>query len=598
MTKKPYFANGKAILIDLSRDGLLTESGVATLRDRYMTAEEVSPQEAFARAACAFATDAAHAQRIYDYASRLWFMYSTPILSNGGTKRGQPISCFLNYVPDSRKGLTDHYTENAWLGSVGGGVGGYWGGIRTNGISTSGGSASSGAVPFMKVVDSEVLAFAQGITRRMSYAAYLDISHPEIEEFIEFRKPTGGDANRKCLNLHHGINITDDFMAIIEECSTGKRTDDSWQLIDPHSKKIVKVVSARELWQRILETRVQTGEPYLHFIDASNRALPDSQKKLGLKVQQSNLCSEITLPTDEERTAVCCLSSVNLDTWEQWKNDKRFIADLVEFLDNVLEDFIQNAPEALHKAKFSAMRERSIGIGQMGFHALLQSKYIPFESPMATGLNRRISAHIKAQAEIASEALAMIRGPAPDDLEGKRRNMHLLAIAPNASSGIICGGTSPSIEPYRANAYTQKTKTGSFLIKNKFLEKVLDESGHNTPEVWSSIITSGGSVQHLDFLTDYEKEVFKTAKEIDQRWIVDHAADRQANVCQAQSVNLFVAADIDIPTLHHLHVRAWKKGLKSLYYLRSEAIRRAEVVSQRISREALKDFEGCLSCEG
>ena len=593
-----YSANGFTIQLDLSRDELLTEFGVATLKDRYMTDEESSPQEAFARAACAFASDASHAQRLYDYASQLWFMFSTPILSNGGTKRGMPISCFLNYVPDSRGGLTDHYTENAWLSSMGGGIGGYWGAVRTNGIATSGGSKSSGAIPFMKVVDSEVLAFAQGVTRRASYAAYLDITHPEIEEFLELRKPTGGDANRKCLNLHQGVNITDAFMRTIEGCTNGTIKDDSWYLIDPHTKEIVKTVSARELWQRLLGIRVQQGEPYLHFIDTSNRALPVIQQVLGLRVNQSNLCSEITLATNEERTAVCCLSSVNLEKWDDWRSCEMFIPDLVEMLDNVLEFFIQNAPVALSKAVYSAMRERSIGIGAMGFHALLQSKRMPFQSVLATALNRRIFQHIKAAATKHTKHLANVRGEAPDAVGTGVRNLHLLSIAPNASSSIICGGTSPSIEPFRANAYTQKTKTGTFLVKNKFLEELLQEKGQNTSEVWSSIITSRGSVQHLDFLTDYEKEVYKTALEIDQRWLVDHAADRQAFVCQAQSVNLFLPADVSIPELHFLHLRAWKKGLKSLYYLRSEAIKRAENVSMKINREALKDYEGCLSCEG
>lgn len=593
-----YTANGFTIQIVPERDALLTEFGITTLRDRYMTDDETSPQQAFARAACAYASDEAHAQRLYDYASKLWFMFSTPILSNGGTKRGMPISCFLNFVPDSRGGLTDHYTENAWLSSMGGGIGGYWGAVRTNGVSTSGGSKSSGAIPFMKVVDSEVLAFAQGVTRRASYAAYLDISHPEIEEFLELRKPTGGDANRKCTNLHHGVNLSDAFMKIIEGCANGTLKDDSWELIDPHTKKAVKTVSARELWQRLLEIRVQQGEPYLHFIDTSNRFLPEAQKTLGLRVNHSNLCSEITLPTDEERTAVCCLSSVNLERWDEWQTDPKFIPDLVEMLDNVLTYFIENAPKALSKAVYSAMRERSIGIGAMGFHALLQSKCLSFESPMAVGLNRRIFSHIKEAALAHSKLLVATRGEAPDAQGLGVRNMHLLSIAPNASSSIICGGTSPSIEPFRANAYTQKTKTGTFLVKNGYLEKLLETKGQNTPEVWSSIITNRGSVQHLECLDEYEKDVFKTALEIDQRWLVDHAADRQQYVCQAQSVNLFLPADVSIPELHHLHLRAWKKGLKSLYYLRSEAIKRAENVSMKITREALKDYEGCLSCEG
>ena len=580
------------VKIDYSRDSLLTPFGITTLADRYFTDGEKSSQDAFARAAEAFSDSPEMAQRIYDYASKLWFMFSTPILSNGGTKRGMPISCFLNFVPDSRGGLTGHYTENAWLSSMGGGIGGYWGRVRSNGVNTSGGSRSSGAIPFLKVVDAEVLAFAQGVTRRASYAAYLDISHPEIEEFLEMRKPSGGDANRRCLNLHHGVNITDAFMVAVE-----RGTD--WDLIDPHSKVVVRTLPARDLWQRLLDMRMQTGEPYIHFIDASNRALPESQKQLGLAVHQSNLCSEITLPTNDERTAVCCLSSVNLATWDEWKDDPQFIKDLVRFLDNVLSYFIENAPPELSKAVYSASQERSIGLGAMGFHALLQSYGLAFDSPMAVGINHKIFKHIKEQASRATRELAGERGAAPDSsLSDPVRNMHLMAIAPNASSSIICGDTSPSIEPYRANAYTAKTKTGSFLVKNPYLTKVLAEMGKDTHEVWSSIITNGGSVQHLQFLDETQKGVFKTAIEIDQRWIVDHAAERQEYICQAQSVNVFLPANADVTLLHHVHFRAWKKGLKSLYYLRSEAIRRAETVSTKIARSALNDYEGCLSCEG
>lgn len=580
------------VKVDYSRDNLLTPFGIATLTDRYLTDGEKSPQDAFARAAEAFSDTPEMAQRIYDYASKLWFMFSTPILSNGGTKRGMPISCFLNYVPDSRGGLTDHYAENAWLSSMGGGIGGYWGDVRSNGVSTSGGSRSSGAIPFMKVVDAEVLAFAQGVTRRASYAAYMDISHPEIEEFLEMRKPSGGDANRRCLNLHHGVNISDDFMQKVAEGLL-------WDLIDPHSKRVTRQVPARELWQKLLELRMSTGEPYIHFIDASNRALPKSQKALGLKVRQSNLCSEITLPTNEERTAVCCLSSVNLATYDQWKTHPTFIADLVRFLDNVLEYFIDNAPKELAKAAYSASQERSIGIGAMGFHSLLQAKGLPFDSPMAVGLNKQIFETIKGKALEATRQLALERGAAPDsDPLDPVRNMHLLAIAPNASSSIICGETSPSIEPYRANAYTQKTKTGSFLVQNPNLQKVLAKLDKDTPAVWSSIVTSGGSVQHLDFLDQNQKDTFKTALEIDQRWLVDHASDRTPFICQSQSVNLFLPADAHVTLLHHLHFRAWKKGLKSLYYLRSEAIRRAESISTKIERTALNDYESCISCEG
>lgn len=605
--------------IDLSRDELLTPFGIATLKDRYLLPEETSPQEAFMRAATAFGDNPEHAQRLYDYVSKGYFMFATPVLSNApkrlrwGTefklnfvsecyeakKRGLPISCFLNFVPDSRKGLTEHYTENAWLSSIGGGVGGYWGAIRSNGIDTSGGSRSSGMIPFMKVVDAEVLAFAQGVTRRASYAAYADISHPEIVEFLEIRKPTGGDANRKCLNLHNAVNIPDSFMQIIENCMKDPTADDSWPLVDPHTKRVVQVVSAKELWQRILELRVQTGEPYMHFIDTTNRALPRAQREAGLWVHQSNLCSEITLPTNEDRTAVCCLSSVNLELFDEWSKLPLFVEDLVRMLDNVLEYFIANAPDDIYKAKFSASMERSIGLGAMGYHSLLQKKSIPFESAMATSVNRQVFSHIKRKAEAATVKLAQERGACPDAGGEMRRNMHLLSIAPNASSSILCGGTSPAIEPHRANAFTHKTQSGSWLVKNKYLEEVLEAHGMNDEDTWSSIITNRGSVQHLDFLSQDEKDVFKTAMELDQRWLIEHAHHRQEYICQAQSLNLFLPADVDIAYLHHVHFRAWKAGLKTLYYLRSEAIKRADNVSVKLDKAVLKDTDNvCLSCEG
>lgn len=593
--------------IDLSRDALLSPFTIKTLEDRYFLPGETSPQEAFARAAKAFSSNPAHAQRIYDYASKLWFMFSTPILSNGGSGRGMPISCFLNYVPDSREGLADHYREDIFLSSMGGGVGGYWGHIRSNGTHTSKGSSSSGSIPFMKVVDSVMLGFSQGKTRRGSYAAYQDISHPEIEEFLEMRKPTGGDPDRKCLNLHHGVNITDAFMRKIEALTDGTSTDDSWDLIDPHSGKITATVSARALWEKILTLRMETGEPYLHFIDRSNEHLPQFMKDKGLQIHQSNLCSEITLPTSADRTAVCCLSSVNLEKYDEWKDNGNFIWDIIEFLDNVLQYFIDNGGPEVQRAVFSASQERSLGLGAMGFHSFLQAKGIPFESAMAVSWNRKIFKLIKERALEATKWLAQERAPAPDSvfpvkhpqqIGDRVRNTHLLAIAPNASSSIICGETSPSIEPRRANCYTHKTISGSFFVKNKFLEAVLETHGKNTQETWSSIIAQGGSVQHLDFLSDDEKAVFKTAIEIDQRWLIDHAADRQEYICQAQSLNLFLPPDIDIPTLHHLHMRAWKKGLKSLYYLRSETLYRAETVSTKIERNKLNDYETCLSCEG
>ena len=467
------------IKIDYSKDSMLTEFSKQTLKDRYMVGDEKSPQEAFARAAEAFADDEDHAQRIYDYASNLWFMFATPILSNGGTKRGLPISCFLNYIEDSREGITGHYTENAYLSSMGGGIGGGWSDVRSQGTKTSKGSESTGVLPFMKVVDAEMLAFSQGVTRRGSYAAYLHMSHPEIEEFLDVRKPTGGDTNRKCTNLHHGVVIPDKFMEIIHKATKEQNFDDSWELVDPHSGEVKKVVSARTLWVKLLQNRMETGEPYLMFEDAVQSDLPEFQKKKGLKVNHSNLCSEITLATNEERTAVCCLSSVNLEYYDEWKNHPAFIPDLIRFLDNVLTHFIENAPDELERAKYSASRERSIGMGTMGFHAYLQKNNIPFEGMVASGVNMQIFNKIKSEAMIETKRMAVERGACPDDDTCSVRNAHLLAIAPNASSSIICGNTSPSVEPYRANAFTQKTKSGSYLMKNKFLEEVLEKYKSN-----------------------------------------------------------------------------------------------------------------------
>jgi len=583
-------------MIDYDRDELLTDFGKTTLKDRYLLPDETSPQDGFMRAAKAFSDNDEMAERIYNYASKLWFMFSTPILSNGGTNRGMPISCFLNYVGDSREGLTGHYTENAWLASIGGGIGGYWGHVRSDGVSTSGGSQSSGSIPFLHVVDSEIMAFSQGKTRRGSYAAYMDISHPEIIEFLEMRKPSGGDIHRKCLNLHHAINISDEFMHLIEKCIAEPTYDDSWDLIDPHTNKVVRTVSARELWQKILEIRVATGEPYISFIDTIYEGMPETQKKLGLNVHHSNLCTEITLPTDEHRTAVCCLSSVNLEKFDEWKNNNLFISDLVRFLDNALTYFIDNAPDSVFRAKFSAANERSIGLGAMGFHAYLQSKGIPFEGALAKSMNLKIFKHIKEQAVAESKRLGIKRGEAPD-MEGTgMRNAHLLAIAPNASSSIICGTTSPSIEPFRANAYVQKTMSGSFLVKNKYLEKLLDKKGINTDKTWTSILANRGSVLHLKELSDYEKDTFKTAIEINQQWVIEHASDRQNFICQAQSVNVFVPADVNVKELHDIHMLAWKRKLKTLYYCRSEAIKRAELLSKKIERTIIPEAD-CLACE-
>ena len=587
-----------SVKIDYSKDSLLDEFALATLRDRYMVAGENSPQEAFARAAEAFADDENHAQRLYDYVSNLWFMFATPILSNGGTSRGLPISCFLNYVDDSREGITEHYVENAFLSSFGGGIGGTWSDVRSQGTPTSKGSESTGVIPFVKVVDAEMLAFSQGVTRRGSYAAYLHISHPEIEEFLDVRKPTGGDVNRKSTNLHHGVVVPDAFMERIWSATKYDNFDDSWDLVDPHTGVTRKRVSARTLWVKLLQNRMETGEPYIMFEDAIDAELPDFQKDKGLKVNHSNLCSEITLATNDERTAVCCLSSVNLEYYDDWKDRPAFIPDLIRMLDNVLTDFINRAPEPLRKAKFSAMRERSLGLGAMGFHAYLQKNNIPVESAQATGANLRMFSHIKEDASITTRKLAVEKGACPDDDTCTVRNAHLLAIAPNASSSIICGNTSPSIEPFRANAFNQKTKSGSNLMKNKFLEEVLKSYNKNDDETWKSIVTQKGSVQHLDFLNEWERNVFKTAVEINQAWLIDHAAHRQEYICQSQSLNLFFPPDVNKSDLHNAHMLAWARNLKTLYYLRSEAISRADIVSDLVKREILFEQSDCLACEG
>lgn len=589
------------VQVDYRRDRYLSEFSKKTLQDRYLIDGEISPQDAFARAAKAFANDEEHAQRLYDYASKLWFMFSTPILSNGGTSRGLPISCFLNYVEDSRLGITGHYTENAFLSSVGGGVGGCWNGVRSVGSKTSNGSESTGVIPFMKVVDAEMLAFSQGVTRRGSYAAYLDMSHPEIEEFLDVRKPTGGDINRKSVNLHHGVVIPDAFMELIERATREEGFDDSWDLIDPHSGRVTKTISAKTLWVKLIQNRVETGEPYLMFGDTVQNALPECQKEKGFKVHHSNLCSEITLVTNEERTAVCCLSSVNLEEFDEWQHHPHFIADLVAMLDNVITYFVENAPSELWRAALSAKQERSIGLGAMGFHAYLQRHHLPFEGAMAKSANMRMFRHIKTEAVNATRKLAEERGEAPDAEGYGVRNVHLLAVAPNASSSIICGNTSPSIEPYRANAFTQKTKSGSSLQKNEYLEHILQELGEDDDEVWKSIITKGGSVQHLDFLDEYTKDVFKTAVEIDQRWVIDFAADRQEYICQSQSLNVFFPANVSKQELHAIHMMAWKKKVKTLYYLRSEAYKRAENVSDEALRQYIFesiDENACLACEG
>ena len=590
--------------VDHSRDALLTEFGKETLRDRYLLPGE-SFQDLFVRVASAYADDQAHAQRIYDYISKLWFMPATPVLSNGGTGRGLPISCFLNSVPDSLNGIVDTWNENVWLASRGGGIGTYWGSVRGIGEPVGLNGKTSGIIPFVRVMDSLTLAISQGSLRRGSAACYLDISHPEIEEFLEIRKPSG-DFNRKALNLHHGVLIPDAFMEAV-------RNGEEWSLKSPKDGSERAKVDARALFQKLVETRLATGEPYIVFSDHVNSNMPKHHRDLGLKVSTSNLCSEITLPTGKdhlgnERTAVCCLSSLNMETWDQWKDDKNLIEDVMRFLDNVLQDYIDRAEPGMEKAAYSASRERSVGLGVMGFHSFLQARGIPFEGAMAKSWNLRMFKHIKSQVDQASMALAVERGPCPDaaDMGVMERFSCKMAIAPTASISIICGGTSACIEPIPANIYTHKTLSGSFSVKNPYLEKLLSEKSKNSDAVWNSILEQGGSVQHLDFLSPEEKDVYKTSFEIDQRWLLELAGDRTPYIDQAQSLNLFIPADVEKWDLLMLHFRAWELGIKSLYYLRSKSVQRAgfaggveadNTIDLREIQVESKDYDECLACQ-
>lgn len=612
-------ANKPRVKKDDANSSKLTDFGKAVLQDRYLLPGETY-QDLFARVAEMYGDDIAHSQRIYNYISNLWFMPATPVLSNGGTERGLPISCFLNETPDSLEGIVDLWTENVWLAARGGGIGSYWGNLRSIGEKVKGNGKTSGVIPFLRVQDSLTLAISQGSLRRGSSAVYLQISHPEIEEFVELRRPTGGDPNRKALNIHHGVVITDDFMMAVQN-------DSPWELKSPKDGRVVSVVNARELWIRLLTTRIETGEPYLLFIDNVNKAVPAHHKKLGLNVKMSNLCSEITLATGtdhlgKERTAVCCLSSLNLEHYDEWKTNPLFIKDVMRFLDNVLQDFIDNAPDSMRKAKYSAMRERSVGLGVMGFHSYLQGKMIPIESVMAKVWNKQIFEHIRRECDEASQELAEERGACPDAKEVgiMERFTNKIAIAPTASISIICGNSSPGIEPYAANSFTQKTLTGSFTVRNKHVKKILADKGLDNDDVWSSISMNEGSVQHLEFLSQDEKDVFKTAQEIDQRWLIEHAADRTNFICQAQSVNLFFPGDVHKKYLHEVHWNAWKKGVKSLYYCRSTSIQRAEKTHEsEIGRKQLEmqlqpasdkkaskqntkvtpkpNYEECLACQ-
>lgn len=591
---------------DYSRDALFDELGLKRLRESYMRDDEPSPQDRFAFVSQAFATDEAHAQRLYDYASTHWLSYSTPILSFGRNKHGLPISCYLNYLADTSEGLVDNLSETNWLSMMGGGVGIH---VGIRGCDDK----SAGVMPHLKVYDASSLAYKQGTTRRGSYAAYLDISHPDIVQFLEMRKPTG-DQNMRTLNLNHGVNITDKFMQLIEQCMLDPTVDDSWELVQPHNGKVAEVVSAKALWMKLLELRMQTGEPYLWFIDRANEGLPEYQKKLGLKNRGSNLCGEVSLATSAERTAVCCLSSVNLEYFDEWKNNTQFIPDVLEMLDNVIEYFIQNAPDEIARARFSATQERSVGVGALGYHAYLQKNNLAFEGALAKSANIRMFKHIRTQLDAANEKLALVRGACPDaaTMNVMKRCSHVMAVAPNASSSIIMGNTSPSIEPYSANAYRQDTTSGAYLNKNKLLDGIIkieamkhDEAWYD--DTWASIIADDGSVQNLDWMDQYTKDVFKTAAEIDQRWIIEQASDRQQFVDQAISTNLFFRPDVNVKYLHAVHFQAWKQGLKSLYYVRSAKLRKADKVGQRVERKRIEDEidisalvnnETCLACEG
>ena len=600
--EKPQLRLVSKVVVDRSRDAVLTDFGKTTLEDRYLLPGE-SYQDMFARVATAYADDSEHAQRIYDYISQLWFMPATPVLSNGGADRGLPISCFLNAVNDSLDGIVGVWNENVALASHGGGIGTYWGGVRSIGEKVKGQGQTSGIIPFIRVMDSLTLAISQGSLRRGSAAVYLDIFHPEIEEFLEIRKPSG-DFNRKALNLHHGLNLTDEFMEAV-------RDGTPFGLRSPKTNEVVKTVDARTLWQKIIEIRLQTGEPYLIFSDTVNRAMPQHQRELGMKVRQSNLCSEIMLHTGkdhlgQDRTAVCCLSSVNAEKFLEWRDHPTFVEDVMRFLDNVLQDFIGRAPPSMSAAIYSATRERSVGLGLMGFHSFLQSQNVPFESALAKSWNMRLFKHLRREADRASRVLAEEKGACPDaaDRGLMERFTHKLAIAPTASISIICGGTSAGIEPIPANIYTHKTLSGSFAVKNPYLERLLDQTGNNTDAVWNTILENEGSVQHLDFLSQDDKDVYKTAFELDQRWVIELAADRTPEICQSQSLNVFLPGDVDKWDLHMLHFSAWERGCKSLYYLRSKSVQRAAhagsdtvEAAAPMTMGAKTDYDECLACQ-
>ena len=606
------------IVIDYSRDTNIPEQGIAMLTGKgfYKKEWEESPQQTFARAATCYSFgDYDFAQRIYDYTSKGYFTFASPVQSNAVEINwptfseeqfeeagdwleenvepdGQPISCFLSMIADSKKGLTVASAEAKDLSMMGGGVGIY-------AANRSPDEKSTGVMAHARDYDSMTLAYRQTATRRGSMAMYLDIDHPEIMSFLQMRNPIGGDSNKKCFNLNHGVNITDKFMKAVI-------AGEAYELVDPKHGPTGRLVNAREVWKEILELRKETGEPYLLFKDTVNRKIPSWVTKPTYKVSQSNLCSEITLMTSFKRTAVCCLSSLNLEKYEEWK-DTNIVADLVRLLDNVLEYFIRLAPKELHRAIYSASKERALGIGTLGWHSYLQSKMIPFESggfDSAIHHTHRLYGDIKNKAVEESRRLAVLRGEAPDCQGSGMRNSHLFAIAPNASSSSLVGA-SPSIEPWAGVAFNAEGRAGSFLIKNKYLKDVLVKYGKDTPEVWSSIVTNEGSVQHLEFLSDLEKAVFKTAYEINPMWVVEQAAARQGYICQSQSVNLFVPADITAQEISDIHVAAWAKGLKSLYYCRSKSATKANVgtgtdrpLNAVAVRTKIEYDGGCLACEG
>ena len=598
----------KLINTDLSRDALIDKIGHDRVRDSYLMEGETSPQHRYAFVSAAFGSNLEHSQRLYEYSSRHWLGYSTPVFSFGRNKRGLPISCFGPYVPDTSSGLVDTLSESNWMSMLGGGVGLYFG-IRGQD------EKSVGVIPHMKTYDVSSLAYKQGTTRRGSYAVYMDINHPEIIEFLDMRK-VSGDPNRKCLNLHNAVNISDKFMEIVERCMFDKNADDSWELIEPSTGAVKAVVSAKDLWTKILELRsgAGRGEPYIFFSDTVNNAAPEAYKKLGLKIHHSNLCSEITLATDADNSFVCCLSSINLEYWDLYKDNYQFFLDVAEMLDNVMQHFIDYAPKEIGRSINSARRERSIGAGVMGFHSYLQSKNIPFECALAKSINLNIFKTYRSMLERASSELGADRG-SPEILEGTgKRFTHVMALAPTASNSLITGNTSPTIEPWRANAFRQDTLSGSYTQKNKWLDLVIKNHAKDmadseiwAAEQWQEIVNAAGSVQALKWMSDDEKEVFKTASEIDNLWIIEHAADRQEFVDQSQSLNLFIEPTISVARLHAIHFAAWKKKVKTLYYCRSEKLHNTSV-SKKVIRERLEDDiallktiasgEECIACEG